>query len=125
MAARSHPSQLLVARELNSWWHDSTKMTSSDPLSYADSFRIRKPGVRFTGLGYHIDAGSLCRWADPNYRRVYENIWNGNPENHDPYDMSLRQDANQAMYEGRAHSKAGPHFLKLDLKKAVYSYIQI
>src|SRR5271168_444601 len=47
LAARSHPHQLRLQRELNSWWHDSptNPTTSADPLSYADAVRIRPPGI--------------------------------------------------------------------------------
>lgn len=66
--------------------------------------RIRPPGKPFYGLGPHIDAGSLCRWVDPAYRKVYHAIFSGSPEDHDPYDLDLRKDANQALFEGSAHS---------------------
>ncbi|TVY84971.1 Uncharacterized protein LSUE1_G000846 [Lachnellula suecica] len=106
LAARSHPHQLRLQRELNSWWHDSpTNPTMSpEPLSYADAVRIRPPGVPFFGLGPHVDAGSLCRWADPSYRKVYDHIFSGEPEKHDCYDLETRKDAKQAHFRGGAHS---------------------
>ncbi|KAF4633415.1 hypothetical protein G7Y89_g4709 [Cudoniella acicularis] len=106
LAARSHPHQLRLQKELNSWWHDSptSPTTSSDPLSYADAVRIRPPGIPFFGLGPHIDAGSLSRWADPAYRKVYENIFKGVPELHDCYNIETRKVALQACFEGSAHS---------------------
>ncbi|KAJ5786563.1 uncharacterized protein N7503_011775 [Penicillium pulvis] len=103
-AFRGHLRHLRVQKFLNEFWHDSSQVTSSDPLTYADALRIRPPGKEFYGLGPHIDAGSLCRWTDPFYRKVYENIFSGSPENHDPYDLNLRKDANQAAFEGSAHS---------------------
>ncbi|KAL3451353.1 hypothetical protein BJX65DRAFT_219398 [Aspergillus insuetus] len=102
---RVHPRHLQLQRKLNELWHDSTGESSSDPLVYLDGVRDRGPGVPFLGLGPHIDAGSLCRWADPTYRRVYDSILSGNPEKFDPYDMSIRKDADQALYEGMAHSR--------------------
>lgn len=105
IAARSHPNQIKVARELNSWWHDASKTSSPDPLSYADAVRIRPPGQPFYGLGPHIDAGSLSRWADPTYRICYAPVWEGHPEDLDLYDIGLRKDAQQAMFEGSAHSR--------------------
>lgn len=57
-----------------------------------------------TGLGPHIDAGSLSRWADPTYRKVYDKIFAGVPEEHDPFDMSARKDAKQDFFGGSAHS---------------------
>ncbi|KAL5337422.1 hypothetical protein BJX70DRAFT_399725 [Aspergillus crustosus] len=104
-ALRSHPNHLRLQRRLNELWHDSTGDSSPDPLVYLDGVRDRGPGVPFLGLGPHIDAGSLCRWADPTYRKVYESIFAGTPEDHDPYDLSVRKDANQTLYQGMAHSQ--------------------
>ncbi|KAJ5570235.1 uncharacterized protein N7459_009665 [Penicillium hispanicum] len=81
-ALRGHPRHLHVQKFLNGLWHDESHETSPDPLSYAGSLRIRPPGAEFYGLGPHIDAGSLCRWTDPSYRK----------------------DANQAAFQGSAHS---------------------
>ncbi|GAD97004.1 hypothetical protein NECHADRAFT_55518 [Paecilomyces variotii No. 5] len=103
-ALRAHPNQLLVQRILNEFWHDATQTTSPDPLTYADAVRIRPPGKPFYGLGPHIDAGSLCRWADAGYRKVYDSIFSGFPEEFDPYDLGTRKNADQAAFEGSAHS---------------------
>ncbi|KAK5193717.1 hypothetical protein LTR99_006054 [Exophiala xenobiotica] len=105
IAARSHPNQLRLSEELNSWWHDDTGTTSPEPLSYADGVRIRPPGIPFRGLGPHIDAGSLCRWADPTYQTFYDAVFSGHPELLDNYDLTVRKDANQAMFPGSAHSR--------------------
>jgi hypothetical protein len=103
-ALRAHPNQLLVQKTLNSFWHDASQETSVEPLTYADAIRIRPPGKQFYALGPHIDSGSMCRWADPAYRKVYDAIFSGSPETHDSYDLSVRKDANQAFFEGNAHS---------------------
>ncbi|KAJ5777043.1 hypothetical protein N7520_000289 [Penicillium odoratum] len=103
-AIRGHPRHLQVQKYLNGCWHDEMHATSPEPLTYADSLRIRPPGQEFYGLGPHIDAGSLCRWADPSYRKVYQKIFSGYPEDHDCYDLGIRKDANQAAFKGSAHS---------------------
>lgn len=103
-ALRTHPNQLKLQRLLNGLWSDSSNETSPDPLIYLDGVRDRGPGQPFLGLGPHIDAGSLCRWADPTYRHAYESIFSGRPEQHDPYDLGLRKDAQQDLYKGAAHS---------------------
>ncbi|KAF4462775.1 DUF1479 domain [Fusarium albosuccineum] len=103
-ALRSHPNHLKLQHKLNELWHDSTNETSPDPLVYLDGVRDRAPGQPFLGLGPHIDAGSLCRWADPTYRKVYDSIFSGTPDSHDPYDLSVRKDADQEFYKGIAHS---------------------
>ena len=105
VAARSHPNQLKVQQVLNGWWHGSSGTASSNPLSYADAVRIRPPGIPFYGLGPHIDAGSLARWADPTYRSVYSPVWEGHPEDLDLYDLDKRKDAKQAIFDGAGHSR--------------------
>lgn len=142
IAARTHPNQLLLQRELNTWWHDSTGTCTPDPLSYADGIRIRPPQTPFRTLGPHIDAGSISRWAAPSYRKVYHEILSGNPEAHDCYDLGVRKDADQAMFKSSAHSsvfrsfqgwtaltEAGPYegslLLYPDVKTAIaYVYLR-
>jgi hypothetical protein len=104
VSIRTHPNQIILQKALNSLYHDSTGETSPDPLSYTDAARVRPPGQEFLGLGPHIDAGSLCRWADKNYRNAYRQIFSGFPEKHDIYDLGARKDANQHMFPSRAHS---------------------
>lgn len=104
MSIRTHPNQLLLQRKLNELWHDETGETSPDPLLYFDDVRIRAPNQTFLGLGPHIDAGSLCRWADPAYRATYDKIFSGVPSEHDCFDLSKRKDAMQDMFPGSAHS---------------------
>lgn len=105
-AIRSHPNHLNLQRKLNGLWHnyDASNDTSPEPLAYLDGLRDRAPGQPFLGLGPHIDAGSLCRWADPAYRKVYDNIFRGRPEAHDSFDIGLRKDADQEVYKAMAHS---------------------
>lgn len=104
VAVRTHPNHIILQRALNSLYHDATGETSPEPLSYTDAARIRPPHQEFLGLGPHIDAGSLCRWADPSYRKVYDAIFSGRPEDHDAYDLGARKDADQFMFKAQAHS---------------------
>ncbi|EWC46728.1 hypothetical protein DRE_03973 [Drechslerella stenobrocha 248] len=101
---RSHPDHLKLQRLLNALWHDKTGETSPDPLIYYDGVRNRPPNQAFLGLGPHIDAGSLSRWADPSYRKVYDAIFSGRPEDHDAWDLGVRKDAVQDMFKAQAHS---------------------
>jgi hypothetical protein len=105
IAVRTHPNQLFIQSVLNSLYHDVSGETSPNPLSYTDAARIRPPGQPFLGLGPHIDAGSLCRWADPAYRKVYDRIFAGYPEEFDAYDLGTRKDADQFLFQARAHSE--------------------
>ncbi|KAI0882881.1 DUF1479-domain-containing protein [Annulohypoxylon maeteangense] len=104
VAVRTHPNQILLQRTLNALFHDESNETSPEPLSYTDAARIRPPGQAFLGLGPHIDAGSLCRWTDLQYRKVYDSIFSGNPEKHDAFDLSVRKNADQFFFKANAHS---------------------
>ncbi|EPS44239.1 hypothetical protein H072_1754 [Dactylellina haptotyla CBS 200.50] len=101
---RSNPRHLKAQRLLNKLWHDKSGETSPDPLIYYDGVRDRPPKQVFLGLGPHIDAGSLSRWAAPTYRKVYEAIFSGNPENHDAWNLELRKDAVQDLFKAPSHS---------------------
>ncbi|KAH7021480.1 uncharacterized protein B0I36DRAFT_297167 [Microdochium trichocladiopsis] len=103
-AIRSHPKHMELQQMVNSLWHDETGQTSSQPLIYLDGARDREPGQPFLGLGPHIDAGSLCRWADPKYRRVYDAVFSGRALEHDAWDLGVRKDADQDLFKGPAHS---------------------
>lgn len=106
-ALRSHAELHGLMRWINELWNSyspESDSTSPEPLVYADAIRMRPPKQSFFGLGPHIDAGSLCRWADPDYRRVYAHIFSGEPENHDAFDISRRRNANQTAFPGPAHS---------------------
>ncbi|EXJ57922.1 hypothetical protein A1O7_05345 [Cladophialophora yegresii CBS 114405] len=106
MAARSRLKQLKLSKELNSCRHDKPGSSYSlESLSYADGIRIRPPGVTFRGLGPHVDARSLCRWADPTYQSVCSAVFSGHLESLANCDLSARQHANQAMFPGSAHSR--------------------
>ncbi|KAK1995203.1 DUF1479-domain-containing protein [Colletotrichum falcatum] len=63
-ALRGNPNHLRLQRLLNELWHNFDEETSSEPLVYYDGIRDRPPRQDFLGLGPHVDAGSLCRWAD-------------------------------------------------------------
>jgi hypothetical protein len=91
------------------------------PLTYADRFRIRKPGSKwvFDFNPPHVDGacpshtslirrscssfkiligGTIERWEDPFFRKCFENILNGNWKNHDPYSLKGRLDARSSLY---------------------------
>jgi hypothetical protein len=100
VAVRTHPNHLQLQHRINQLWHDATEKTSPNPLLYFDLVRIRPPMQKFLGLGPHIDAGSLCRWADPAYRDTYARIFSGKPLEHDCYDLGKRQTADQCRFPG-------------------------
>ncbi|KAK6542953.1 hypothetical protein TWF694_006889 [Orbilia ellipsospora] len=103
-AIRSHENHLKIHRLMNELWHDKSGETTPDPLIFYDGVRDRPPKQTFLGLGPHIDAGSLSRWASPDYRIVYDSIFSGNPEKHDAWNLDIRKDAAQDFFKAPPHS---------------------
>ena len=101
--ARAHSNILDTQRFLQRLWHSSdpsTKISTSYPLTYSDRLRIRNPGdAKFT-LGPHVDGGSLERWEDPEYSKVYKKIFQGKWEQYDPWDARHRTAAKMDLYNG-------------------------
>jgi len=58
--------------------------------TYADRVRRRQPGDKTLGLSPHMDAGTVERWIDPGYQKVYENIFAGDWQGYDPFDATHR-----------------------------------
>ena len=58
--------------------------------TYADRVRRRQPGDKTLGLSPHMDAGTVERWIDPGYQRVYERVFAGDWRGYDPFDASHR-----------------------------------
>ncbi|OSX58833.1 hypothetical protein POSPLADRAFT_1184529 [Postia placenta MAD-698-R-SB12] len=125
--ARGHPNVLAVTSWLNNMYHvrSGAKIESVDlntPLTYADRFRIRHPGVQWDAHPPHVDGGGIERWEDPTFRKCFEDLLSGDWRNHDPYDLENRINARSSMY-GRvgqatvfrtyqgwlAVSETGPH----------------
>ena len=59
-------------------------------LVYADRVRRREAGDSSLGLSPHCDAGSVERWIDAAYQKIYEPIFSDNFENYDPFDAKYR-----------------------------------
>ena len=58
--------------------------------TYADRVRRRQPGDKTLGLSPHMDAGTVERWIDPGYQKVYGNIFAGDWRGYDPFDATHR-----------------------------------
>lgn len=100
-AARAHPNLLSTQKFLASLWHSSdpaSEISTTHPLTYADRLRIRRPGDAKFALGPHTDGGSLERWEDPEYSKVYQAILDGEWERYDPYDAKHRINAKMDLY---------------------------
>jgi hypothetical protein len=58
--------------------------------TYADRARRRQPGDKTLGLSPHMDAGTVERWIDPGYQKVYERVFAGDWRGYDPFDATHR-----------------------------------
>lgn len=63
--------------------------------AYADRIRRRPPGSESLGLSPHVDGGSVERWLDPNFQRVYRHVLSGNWRAYDPFDAAWRPDVQE------------------------------
>lgn len=100
VAARSHPNFMAVSSALNKVWHvsDHTAIDLSTNVTYCDRLRLREPGDKSFALGEHVDGGSVERWEDPEYRKCYQKILDGEWEQYDPFDATHRVNAVMDMY---------------------------
>lgn len=101
---RGHPSHLHLQKWINGLWELEGNTEYVEPITYADAIRLRPPKTKMTGLGPHIDAGSLSRWGDCKYREFYRRVFEGDASQLDMYDLGLRKEAGQDLYPGPAHS---------------------
>ncbi|TYJ59146.1 hypothetical protein B9479_000135 [Cryptococcus floricola] len=102
LSARSHPRAMAVQRALLGLFsHTPADLVSlHTPITYADRLRIRHPGDAQFALGPHADGGSVERWEDETYRRVYHSILEGRWEEFDSWTIGERAQARQNMYDG-------------------------
>ncbi|KAJ3876883.1 hypothetical protein F5051DRAFT_504313 [Lentinula edodes] len=101
--ARSHPNLLAASAWLNNLYRDSGNepldgVDLSTPLTYADRFRIRHPGVQWDAHPPHIDGGAIERWQDSAFRTCFDDILSGEWQKHDPYALSGRLNARSSLY---------------------------
>lgn len=91
--ARQHEHMDVTRRFLNRLW-DYTRPEGAnseaefDPdrqCNYADRVRRREPGDKSLGLSAHCDGGSIERWCDPNFQRVYTQVFFGDVEKYDAF----------------------------------------
>jgi len=94
VSARQSDELARVRAALNRLWRQpSTEKPAFDAArecSYADRLRRRQPGDKTLGLSPHADGGSVERWCDPGYQRVYGEVLFGDPTHYDPFDATHR-----------------------------------
>ena len=85
-----------VKKWLNNLWnynYDGKNVFNPNrELVYADRVRRREPGDDTLGLSPHCDAGSIERWIDKAYQKIYNDIFSDNFENFNPYDARYRDE---------------------------------
>lgn len=105
LKARALPQVLDTQRFLLSQWNISDPkalISTSHPISYADRLRIRPPGDAVFALGPHVDGGSCERWEPNGYGLggVYDAVFAGEWEVHDPFDATARLPVVSDLYNG-------------------------
>lgn len=94
VAARQSDELARVRAALNRLWRqpapEAPAFDAGRECSYADRLRRRQPGDRTLGLSPHADGGSVERWCDPSYQRVYGDVLFGDPTRYDPFDATHR-----------------------------------
>src|SRR5580698_3627329 len=88
--AREAESLTRVRVFLNHLWQaESEGQRHFDPNVvpvYADRIRRRPPGSASLGLSPHVDGGSVERWLDENFRKVYRHVFAGKLRQYDAFD---------------------------------------
>ncbi len=90
----------------NLWIYENEEYKVFNPnkeLSYADRIRRREPGDNTLGLSPHCDAGSIERWTDSFYQKIYNSIFSDNFEKYDPFDAKYRDKTKEFESPAVAH----------------------
>ncbi|RDU94700.1 DUF1479 domain-containing protein [Trinickia dinghuensis] len=99
MEARQSPELTATRVFLNRLWKwESEGRIHFDPErapAYADRLRRRPPGSESLGLSAHCDGGSVERWLDENFRRVYRHVFSGEWHRYDAFDAAYRPEARE------------------------------
>jgi hypothetical protein len=88
--ARQDPKLAETRAFLNRLWHSTGVFDPDRECTYADRVRRRQPGDKTLGLSPHMDAGTVERWIDPGYQRVYGHVFAGDWRRYDPFDGTHR-----------------------------------
>jgi hypothetical protein len=88
--ARQDPKLAETRAFLNRLWHFDGFFDPDRDCTYADRLRRRHPGDETLGISPHMDAGTVERWIDPGYQRVYRHVFAGDWRAYDPFDAAHR-----------------------------------
>ena len=107
MEIRHSENMLKVKKWLNNLWlYKNDEYQVFDPskeLSYADRVRRREPGDNTLGLSPHCDAGSVERWSDDYYQKIYKDIFSDNFLKYNPFDAKYRDKTTEFESPAVAH----------------------
>jgi hypothetical protein len=99
MQARQSDRMARVQQFLNHQWiseKDGVQWFDPDrDCLYPDRIRRRPEGATSTGLGNHLDAGTLDLWMTQAYQKAFRHLFDGTVEAYDPWDASYRTDGPQ------------------------------
>jgi len=92
--ARQSESLTNVRVFLNNLWQAESDgvgyINPNEALAYADRIRRRPPGSASLGLSPHVDGGSVERWLDENFRKVYRSVFGGDWRKYSAFDAAYR-----------------------------------
>jgi len=88
--ARQGESLAVTRSFLDRLWRYEGAFDPDLQCTYADRVRRRQPGDTTLGLSPHMDAGTVERWIDPGYQRVYARVFQGDWRGYDPFDGTHR-----------------------------------
>src|SRR5580698_2419411 len=84
---------------LNNLWQAEGEgvrhINPNESPAYADRIRRRSPGSASLGLSPHVDGGSVERWLDENFRKVYRHVFSGNVQQYDAFDAAFRPEVRE------------------------------
>ena len=92
--ARQAESLTSVRVFLNQLWQAENEgvryIDPSEAPAYADRIRRRPPGSASLGLSPHVDGGSVERWLDENFRKVYRHVFAGDWRKYNAFAAAFR-----------------------------------
>lgn len=84
---------------LNKLWRSENDgvrhFNPNETPAYADRIRRRPPGSASLGLSPHVDGGSIERWLDDNFRKVYRHVFSGNWRDYSAFDAAFRPEVRE------------------------------
>tara|TARA_B100001964_G_C14179562_1_gene575517 strand:+ start:49 stop:1305 length:1257 start_codon:yes stop_codon:yes gene_type:complete len=105
--ARQSENMATVKSWLNCLWkYEFNNKKIFDPnkeLVYADRIRRREGGDASLGLSPHCDAGSVERWIDNAFQKLYEPIFSDQLDNYDPFNAQFRDQTEEISSAAVSH----------------------